>query len=95
MPSAPAAIAWRPSSTACFAVSDVHPMTTVARPATWSIAVSATRRRSSGVCENHSPVVPLTKIPCMPSPTYHSTSARSESRSSAPPVVKGVGQAGQ
>ena len=83
MPSAPAAIACRPSSTACFAVSDVQPITTVARPATWSIAVSATRRRSSGDCENHSPVVPLKKIPCMPSPTYHSISARSDSVSTA------------
>ena len=53
--------------------SDVQPITTVTRPATWSIAVSATRRRSSGVCENHSPVVPLMKMPCIPSPTYHSS----------------------
>ena len=53
------------------------------------------RRRSSVVCENHSPDVPLTSRPCIPCSMYHSSRARSESRSRLPSSVNGVGQAGQ
>ena len=62
-------------------VEPAQPTTTGTRPATWSIAVSATSLRSSAVCENHSPVVPLIRTPCTPSSRYSSRSARCDSGS--------------
>ena len=68
-----------------FAVSEVQPITTVTRPAT---CVDRASRRRGGApratARTTRPIVPLTKMPCIPSPTYQSSSARSDLGSTAP-----------
>ena len=72
MPSAPISRESPLTLLVCRAVNVVQPITTGMLPRSSATAISATRRRSASDCENHSPVVPFTRMPWTP---YRDTDA--------------------